>query len=136
MAAFVLDCSVTLAASLPDEANAKASAVIERVAEERAVAPMVWPLEVANGFLQAQRRRRISEEYRLERLAEIARLRVAIDLEGKSLAWTTISRLAAAHQLTAYDAAYLELAIRLRLPLATFDDALIAAARREGFETL
>lgn len=136
MVAFVLDGSVTLAAGLPDEVNARASAIIERVTGEKAAAPIVWPLEVANGFLQAQRQGRIPDEYRLKRLAEVARLPVVVDLDGRALAWTEISRLAAKHRLTAYDAAYLELAIRLRLPIATFDRAIIAAATLENVEVL
>lgn len=136
MPAFVLDGSIALAAALPDEQNSKALLLLERAADEQAAAPAIWPLEVANGLLQAQRRGRISDEFRRQRLADLSRLPVVIDDEGVKLAWSETSRLAGQHNLTTYDAAYLELAIRRGLPLATFDSDLAAAAVRESVSLL
>ena len=136
MVAFVLDGSVTLAAIMPDEDSPRAYALLDRVIAETATAPSVWPLEIANGLLLAVRRGRISDEFRLRRLSEVALFPVTVDPEGLRLAWSTISRLAAQHRLTAYDASYLELALRSGLPLATLDFALAAAARRVSVEVL
>lgn len=136
MVAFVVDGSVALAATLPDERSVRSASLLDRAAIEGVIAPVVWPLEVANGLLQAQRRGRITEEFRVKRLRDFARLPVLIDPETQRLGWTVISRLASDHGLTVYDASYLELALRSRLPLATFDKALAAAARRERVAVL
>ena len=136
MPAFVLDGSIALAAALPDERTSKALLLLERAADEEAAAPAIWPLEVANGLLQAQRKGRITEEFRRQRLADMSRLPVVIDGEGTKFAWSETSRLAAHHRLTTYGAAYLELAIRRGLPLATFDADLAAAAARESVSVL
>jgi predicted nucleic acid-binding protein len=133
---FVIDGSVALAGTLPDERSSRSTELLNRVAEQSASAPPIWPFEVANGLLQAFRRGRISDAYRVQRLREFSRLPIVIDPADHQLAWTGISRLAASHGLTVYDASYLELAIRSSLPLATLDRALAAAARHEHVAVL
>ena len=91
--------------------------------------PRLWPLEAANNLLVAQRRKRIDEAHRLDMLALVAEMNVVIDTETAALAWFDISSLAQRHNLTVYDASSLELASRLRIPLATLDKRLAAAAR-------
>lgn len=102
------------------------------MAERGAVVPSLWRLEVANGLLGAVRRGRLAVERRDALLEALLEMDIAIDAETDLHAWSGTVRLAEAHGLTAYDAAYLELAQRRRLPLATLDAALAQAAREAG----
>ena len=106
--------------------------MLDRLTRDGAVAPQLWPLEAVNALLAGERRRRIDHETRLTLMAFLAELPITIDPETADRSWGATARLAAAHGLTAYDAAYLELAQRLGLPLATQDTALIAAAWATG----
>jgi predicted nucleic acid-binding protein len=126
---FVLDCSATLAAVLPDEADPVAAALFDRVAEEGVHVPSLWWLEVANALNSAIRRKRIDVIFRDQTLADLGALDVRTDIHTASRAWVGTLRLADTQRLTLYDAAYLELAHRLSLPLATFDVRLRAAAK-------
>lgn len=128
----VIDASCVLATMLPDEADAFAAHAMEAVAKGGARVPSHWPLEIANGLLIAQRRRRITNAIRLESLADAQALPVELDDQTSSAVWGAASELAVRHNLTVYDAAYLELAKRLRLPLATLDRDLRKAAKAEG----
>jgi predicted nucleic acid-binding protein len=131
-AAFVLDGSITLAWFFEDETNAYADAVHDALASATAVAPSLWPLEVANAVLMGERRKRTTEAKVSTFLALLRSLPVALDDETGLHAWNDTLRLARAHQLSAYDAAYLELALRRKLPLATLDVRLKAAAHAAG----
>lgn len=124
----MLDSSVALAWFFADEGEATL-AVLEQVGEAGAVVPPLWRHEVANGFLMAERRGRIGAGYRARSLARLAALAIASDEESDRRCWDATVALAEAHGLTAYDAAYLELAQRRGLPLATLDAALARAAR-------
>lgn len=130
----VLDSSAALAWHFEDERTEEALALLNRVAESGAVAPALWQYEVANGLQVAMRRKRIDAAYRDRALANLAALDVAIDKDSDTHAWSATVRLAERHDLTVYNAAYLELAQRRRLPLATLDLALARAARAEGVE--
>ena len=101
-----------------------------------ALVPMLWPLEVANVLLMAERRHRIVSAERSQALGWFAALPIEIDYEAAHPAWADLPALAVQHRLTAYDAAYLELARRRGLPLATLDQELAAAARAEGLGVL
>lgn len=129
---FVLDNSVALAWCFKDEGTPLTMAMLDRATRDGAVAPQLWPLEAINGLLAAERRRRIDRETRLTLTAFLAELPITIDPETTERTWGTTARLAEAHRLTSWDAAYLELAQRMGLPLATQDEALIAAARAAG----
>jgi predicted nucleic acid-binding protein len=133
---FVLDASVTLSWYFEDEKLPAADAVLDRVGADGAITPSVWRLEVANGFLSAIRRKRIDAAFRDSALQHLGSLSIEIDPETDMHAWTVTSKLAERFNLTIYDAAYLELAQRRRLPLATIDEALRAAARACGVELL
>jgi predicted nucleic acid-binding protein len=111
-----------------DESTAATDDVLDRVSESGAMVPGLWHLEMANAFQMAVRRQRIDAVYRDASLAELALLSITTDTETNSYAWTTTLRLAERFSLTMYDAAYLELAQRRSLPLATLDKALRAAA--------
>ena len=110
--------------------------LLDRVVETGAFAPSLWPLEALNGLLTAERRKRVDSRDR-HRLAGMLRaLPVTLDIETADQAWTTTVRLAERHRLSVYDAAYLELAQRRRLPLASLDADLIKAARALGVALL
>lgn len=136
MPALVLDGSVTLAWLLADEQPAAAAQVLDRVVEDGAMAPGLWPLEVGNALLVAERRGRLSHRHRTQALQGLAGLPIAIDDETAGRAWRETLALAETHRLTLYDAAYLELAVRRSLPLATLDGALRAAAVTAGVPLL
>jgi predicted nucleic acid-binding protein len=136
MAGLVLDSSIALSWCLPDEAAPNAGEVERTMATHGAVVPAHWPLEVANALLVAMRRARIDAGFRDAALRDLAALPIALDPETSSRAWHDTLRLADAHRLTAYDAAYLELAHRRALPLATLDAELRAAARAFGVTLL
>ena len=132
----VVDCSAVIAWTLEDEATPPALAIRERVAEAGATVPGHWHLEIANALLMAERRGRIEAGFRRRRLEDLAYLSVSVDQLTTAEAWSTTTQLAERHRLTAYDAAYLELALRTGLPLASLDADLNAAAERSGVEVL
>lgn len=137
MSAFVLDALVTLAVLFEDESSPYADAVVELLRREEAVASRVWPLEVANAILTAVRRGRVSEADTPLLVGAMNGLRVDVDREtaDASLALAAVN-LGIAYRLTAYDASYLELAIRRDLPLATIDRRLRYAASAAGIPIL
>jgi predicted nucleic acid-binding protein len=125
---FVLDNSVALAWCFADEQTPELMALLDRVVEAGAVAPALWSLEAQNGLLMAERRRRLDAAARAE-LAQLLRdLPISLDTETAEQAWSATARLAERYALSVYDAAYLELAQRRQLPLATTDRALRSAA--------
>ena len=133
---FVLDNSVALTWCFEDERTPATAALLEQVGEFGAQAPMLWPLEALNGLLVAERRGRLDASRR-QRLAGFLRaLPITLDVDTASQAWTETARLAERFGLSAYDAAYLELAQRRDLPLASLDRALRAAATVLGLTVL
>lgn len=132
MPAFVLDCSTTLSWLLPDEDSSQHTHLLEEVATRGALVPSLWSYEVANALLMASRRSRITLAQRDKVLTLLKDLPITIDYESSLNCWYESLRLAEKYQLTAYDASYLELAMRHKLPLATFDKALNQAAKKAG----
>lgn len=128
--AFVVDASVSAAWFLADEATSYTEAALEATADAEVWVPALWQLEVGNLLLGAQRRRRITEAKRRELVAAAAALRLRVDREPVSM--VHLDELAATHGLSAYDAAYLELALRRRVALASLDQALIRAMAKVG----
>jgi len=128
----VLDSSATLAWCFEDERTEALRRLLNQVVENGAVAPSLWRFEVANGLQMAVRRKRIDETFRDRILGNLATLEIRVDAESDVQVWSTTVRLAALYELTVYDASYLELAQRRRLPLATLDAALAQAAREAG----
>ncbi len=129
---FVLDNSIALAWCFEDEQPESVMNLLDRVTETGAFAPSLWPLEALNGLLIAERRRRIDARLR-RRFADFLReLPVTIDTETADRAWTATVELAERLRLSVYDASYLELAMRRKLPLATLDKDLIKAAKASG----
>lgn len=132
----VLDPSLALSWYFEDECSPAADALLDRVVEDGAVVPSLWRLEIANGLQTALRRGRIDRAFRDRTLAELAHLPITVDPDTDNYAWTNILQLADRFQLTAYDAAYLELAQRRTLPLATLDEPLGMAAGALGITLL
>ena len=130
--ALVVDCSVVFAWYFADEANAYADAVAKDLSSTKAVVPTIWPLEVANTLVMGERRKRSTELQATAFLSRLARLPITIDDQTTIRAWSSTLQFARRHQLSAYDAAYLELAHRLRANLATLDEPLKSAARSAG----
>jgi predicted nucleic acid-binding protein len=131
-AAFVLDGSVTMVWGFEDEADEYAEAILERMPDLQAHVPSHWPLEVANALLVGERRRRIKSADTARFTAILGAFPITVDDETVARAWADTMHLARAHNLSSYDAAYLELAIRLGLPLAALDGKLKAAAGAMG----
>ena len=132
----VIDASLTMAWYFDDESTPATDALLDRVASAGAVVPGLWRLEVANAFQMAVRRQRIDAVYRDASLAELSYMPITIDADTGTYAWSTILRLAERFSLTVYDAAYLELAQRRSLPLATLDRELRATAPSLNVELL
>lgn len=133
---FVVDNSVALAWCFEGEQTAGIMALLDRVIDVGGLAPQLWPIEALNGLLVAERRGRIDRDTRLRLAGFLNQLPIKIDDETAGRSWTTTARLAEQHGLTAYDATYLELAMRCGMPLATSDTALIAAANVVGVALL
>lgn len=136
MSALVIDSSVALAWCFVDERNERLAAIEQKVTDSGAVVPGHWHLEMANILVMAVRRGRITEQQRDVYLQALSSLPIEIDGETSARAWNDTVQLAEAHRLTVYDAAYLELAVRRRIPLATLDSDLGKAAASEGLTVL
>ncbi|MBW4698061.1 MAG: type II toxin-antitoxin system VapC family toxin [Aphanocapsa lilacina HA4352-LM1] len=132
----VLDSSVTLAWLFSDEVTPATQNVFDAVLAGRAWVPSLWHLEVANALQMGVRRGRISAQFRDASLIDLALLAIAVDPETDTFAWSATLRLAERYQLTLYDAAYLELAQRLNVPLATLDQELRVAGSALGLVLL
>jgi predicted nucleic acid-binding protein len=132
MTGLVIDASSVLSWCFEDESSPDADALIDKIVAEGAVVPGLWHLEIANGLVSGERRRRIRVAESSAFVAMIEELPIDADPASGSRALHETISLAREHRLSAYDAAYLELAMRLGLPLATGDRSLAAAARRGG----
>ncbi|WP_419161560.1 type II toxin-antitoxin system VapC family toxin [Candidatus Palauibacter sp.] len=133
---FVLDCSVAAAWLFEDEAAPATDALLRRLRRDGAYVPSLWRLELGNVLAQAERSKR-ADTTRIARWIErLEKLPITVDPETGSRAFREILALARQERLTTYDAAYLELAMRKAIPLATLDRALSRAARRRGVPTL
>jgi predicted nucleic acid-binding protein len=132
----VLDSSATLAWIYSDETTEPIRRLFEEVADEGAVVPALWRLEIANSLTVAMRRGRIDADFRRASLADLALMDITTDRQTDSHAWSETLNLADRFRLTLYDAAYLELAARRALPLATLDEELRAAATDLGLRLL
>jgi predicted nucleic acid-binding protein len=131
--AFVADASVVIGWVHPAQATSQTAAMLEAIADGATLeVPALWPLELANALLVLVRRRKLTEPERQDALGWLRGLRLRFDHEMASLAFSRLSQLAVAHQLSVYDAAYLELAHRRRLALGCKDGPLRTAAKHAG----
>jgi predicted nucleic acid-binding protein len=124
---FAIDASVVAAWAL-EENHAVADAAARRLQSDSAIVPGLWWYELRNVLVIAERRGRLTEHRTTEFLSRIAQLPIVLEQSPDEAAVLALAR---RHRLTIYDAAYLELAIRKALPLATLDTALMRAARDE-----
>jgi predicted nucleic acid-binding protein len=133
---FVVDSSVALTWCFEDERTPATTALLHRTGETGALAPQHWPLEALNGLMMAERRRRLDATRRQHLVGFLRDLPITLDPETTIQVWTATQRLAARFRLTIYDAAYLELAQRQNLPLASLDQELRAAGTALGVSLL
>jgi predicted nucleic acid-binding protein len=130
---FVADASVAIAWVHPGQATAATVAMLDAIATGATLeVPALWSLEVANALIVLQRRRKLTEDERQTALGWLRRLPLRTDQEAALIAFSRLSELAAAHDLSVYDAVYLELAQRRRLMLGCKDGPLRKAAGRVG----
>jgi predicted nucleic acid-binding protein len=129
----VADVSVAIGWVHPAQATTQTAGMLEAIADGAALeVPALWPLEVANALVVLRRRRKLTEGERRAGLGWLSRLPLRVDHEMAGLAFSRLSELATAHQLSVYDAAYIELAKRRGLPLGCKDGPLRKAARQVG----
>jgi predicted nucleic acid-binding protein len=133
---FVIDASVALSWCFDDEATAATRALLDRFEDEHAEVPSSWHLELANALVMSERSKRITPARTSEFVALINGLPIVIDEQTPSHALSAVLQLARSERLSAYDASYLELAMRRGIPLATKDRDLERAALRVGVTLL
>jgi predicted nucleic acid-binding protein len=129
----VLDASVTASWAFRDEQHAHADLALEHIRTDQALAPSLWWFEVRNILIVNERRKRLKEAETAAFLRDLATLAVELDFTPEA---SEVLRLARTHQLSVYDAAYLELALRKNTPLATLDTSLIRAAHAESVHVI
>lgn len=127
---FVLDCSITMAWCFEEENNNYSDSVLERLKNSTAIVPTIWPLEVANVLLIAKKKKRVTEVQSANFVEALSALPIVIDKSTSSRAMHSIFIIAEKTDLSIYDAAYLELAIREKIPLLTLDNGLIKASKK------
>jgi predicted nucleic acid-binding protein len=132
--ALVIDASVALAWSFADEDSPYANSIRESLTHDSVIVPAIWPLEVANGLLQSERRGRSTQADSALIQASLGSLPIAVDQPVPDQYSAATLDIARSYNLTVYDAAYLELAMREGLPLASLDSDLRAAAERAGVQ--
>ena len=131
--AFIADASVAIGWVHPAQATTQTAAMLDAMAEGATLeVPALWPLEMANALTVLVRRRKLTEEERQTGLGWLRGVRLRVDHEMASLAFSRLSELATTHQLSVYDAAYLELAQRRKLVLGCKDGPLRKAAKHSG----
>lgn len=127
---FVIDTSVVMSWCFMDERNQYADVILDLLEAATAFAPSIWPLEVGNVLLVAERRKRLSEADSVRFITLLSELPIIIEQEPPERMIHEILALAREHKLSSYDASYLDLAMRKGLSIATIDKNLIAAATR------
>lgn len=133
---FVLDASVALAWCFEDENGSRADEILDLFTSANAIVPAIWPLEVGNALLAGERRKRIKPAEISRSLELLRNLDIQIAGRDSRLDMEDLVALARAENLSVYDAAYLFLAMREGVPLATMDRALEQSARRIGVPVL
>jgi len=130
--AVILDASVTLAWAFEDEGSTYTELVLETMTTAKAYVPTIWPLEVGNALLVAERRGRLNQADTVQFLSLLWQLPIFVEPERPERMFGEILALAREQRLSSYDATYLHLAMRRGLPLATADEPLRQAAIRAG----
>jgi predicted nucleic acid-binding protein len=126
---FVVDNSVVMSWCFKDETNNYADTVLDMLIESAAVVPSIWPLEVVNVLIVAERKKRLSESDSIRFLTLLSQLPIVVEYERPDIMKELLA-LARSNNLSSYDASYLDLAMRKGVPIATLDNKLIEAAKR------
>ena len=127
---FVVDNSVVMSWCFKDETNSYADAVLNRLTKVSAIVPLIWPLEVVNVLLSAERQKRLSKSASMRFLTLLSQLPIFVEYERPDKMMKDLLTLARTSNLSSYDASYLDLAMRKGVPIATLDKNLIEAASR------
>lgn len=130
---FIIDASISAAWIMPDEIEPVADLILDQLIDDEALAPSLWWFEVRNLLIVNERRKRLTTKQSAQALADLQALAIRLDQAADD---DILFKLCRQHRLSVYDAAYLELALRERLPLATLDASLASAARAEGVRLL
>ena len=130
MNSFVVDNSVVMSWCFKDETNKYGDAVLNRLAESTAIVPPIWPLEVVNVLLVAERRNRLKQVDSVRFITLLLQLPIVVEQEGPGKKMKDLLALGRANNLSSYDAAYLDLSMRKDCPIATLDKKLIEAAKK------
>jgi predicted nucleic acid-binding protein len=133
---FVIDNSVVMSWCFKDETNKYADAILHKLSEARAVVPSIWPLEVVNVLLVAERRKHLSEADSTRFITLLTQLPIIVEQERPENMMKELLTFARANNLSSYDASYLDLAMKRGYPIATSDNKLIQAARRIDVQIL
>ncbi len=132
MTDFVLDTSVTMAWCFPDEETPETRDLFARMLTSEAIVPAIWPLEVASVLLIGEQRQRLTQAQTVQFLQLLRTFAITVDAISPMTTINTVMMLGREHRLSSYDAAYLELAMRHGLPIATLDQKLRTAANAAG----
>jgi len=127
---FVIDNSVVMSWCFKDETNKYADAILHRLSEATAFVPSIWPLEVVNVLLVAERKRRLSEADSTRFITLLTQLPIVVEVGHSERSMKELLIFARANKLSSYDASYLDLAMKSGYPIATLDIKLIQAARK------
>lgn len=130
MNSFVVDNSVVMSWCFKDETNKYGDAVLDRLAVSTAIVPPIWPLEVVNVLLVAERRKRLKQVDSVRFITLLSQLPIVVEHEGSERKMKDLLALGRANNLSSYDAAYLDLSMRKDCPIATLDKKLIEAAKK------
>ncbi len=130
MGSFVVDNSIVMSWCFKDEANQYADAVLDFLSEATAFVPSIWPFEVVNVLLVAERRKRLSEADSVRFMTLLSHLPIVVEYERPERTMKDLLALARSNNLSSYDASYLDLSMRKGIPIATSDRRLIEASKR------
>jgi predicted nucleic acid-binding protein len=136
MKSFVVDNSVVMSWCFKSDANKYGDAVLDILAESTALVPPIWPLEVVNVLLVAERRNRLKQVDSVRFITLLSQLPIVVEHEGPERKMKDLLSLGRATNLSSYDAAYLDVAMRNDCPIATLDKKLIEAAKNVDVTTL
>lgn len=130
--AFVIDNSIVMSWCFKDEVSEYADAVLNKLVCSPALVPSIWPLEVGNVLLVAERNKRLRQADSIRFIALLSELPIIVEPESPDRMMNEIVSIARAYNLSTYDASYLDLAMRKGLPIATLDKGLLKAARKSN----
>ena len=136
MKPFVLDNSVVMSWCFKDEENQYADNVLDYLSDATALVPSVWPLEVMNILLVAERRKRLSEADSVRFISLLSQLPISVEYESPERIMRELLSFARENNLSSYDASYLDLSMRNGISIATLDNQLIAVARKVDVQIL